>query len=48
MKNLKINYTEIGTLFIYLTLLNIIFCILMTVLLLFTKNIFQKNKYNLY
>ena len=41
-ENLKINFTEIGTLIIYLTLSNITFCILMTVLLLFTKIYFNK------
>ena len=41
-KNLTINFTEIGILIIYLTLSNVIFCILMTVLLLFTKIYYNK------
>ena len=41
-EKLKINFTEIIILIIYLTLSNVIFCILMTVLLLFTKICYNK------
>ena len=36
------NFTEIGIFIIFLTLSNVIFCILMTVLLLFTKTYYNK------
>ena len=39
----KLYFTEISILIIYLTLSNVIFCILMTVLLLFTKIYYNKK-----